>query len=221
MAQTCDGSMAKHAMSESGSVSVWIEQLKTGDQQAAQLIWERYYYRLVALARKKLGSSPRLANDEDDVVQSAFKSFCLRAQAGQFPDLRDRANLWPLLVLITARKAANQRVHERRAKRGGGKTTNLSQADPSNSTDLGFAAAIADEPSPSEAAIFLAELDRIMDSLDDPSHRLILLWKLEDRTNREIASHLDCSLSAVERKLRLIRRRLDKDLASPQPGDAT
>jgi DNA-directed RNA polymerase specialized sigma24 family protein len=60
-----------------------------------------------------------------------------------------------------------------------------------------------------------------MDSLDDPSHRLILLWKLEERTNPEIARHLDCSLSAVERKLRLIRNRLNKEIANPLPDDTT
>jgi RNA polymerase sigma factor (sigma-70 family) len=208
-------------MSDHGSISLWIEGLKAGDQQAAQRIWERYYHRLVGLARKKLGDSPRGAKDEDDVVQSAFKSFCLRAQAGQFPDLRDRDNLWPLLVLITARKASNQRVHERRAKRGGGRVTNRPQSDDSGSDYARFANVVANEPSPDEAAIFLTELDRVMDSLDDPSHRLILLWKLEARTNPEIARHLDCSLSAVERKLRLIRNRLNKEIANLLPDETT
>ncbi len=200
-------------MSEAdGSVSLWINQLKHGDQDAAQRLWERYYHRLIGLARKKLGESPRGVKDEDDVVQSAFKSFCLRAKGGQFPDLRDRDNLWPLLVLITARKAANQRKHERRAKRGGGRVSNQPAFDASDSNDLGFTEAIGAEPSPDDATIFLTELERFMDSLDEPSHRLILLWKLEERTNPEIARHLDCSLTSVERKLRLIRNRLGREL---------
>jgi DNA-directed RNA polymerase specialized sigma24 family protein len=155
--------------------------------------------------------SPRRAKDEEDVVQSAFKSFCLRAQAGQFPDLRDRENLWPLLVLITARKASNQRNHERRAKRGGGRVA--TGLDPSPDDEgAAFAEAISHEPSPEDAAVFFAELEGFMDSLEDPSQRLILLWKLEERTNTEMASHLDCSLSAIERKLRLIRARLGEAL---------
>ena len=40
---------------------------------------------------------------------------------GRFPQLRDRNNLWGLLVLITARKAVNLAKHERRQKRGGGR----------------------------------------------------------------------------------------------------
>ena len=40
------------------------------------------------------------------------------------------------------------------------------------------------------------------------SQRVIALWKMEGRTNPEMARHLDCSLSAVERKLRAIRDKL-------------
>lgn len=204
-------------MTDDSSISVWIGQLKGGDAEAARKLWARYYHRLVGLARKKLQSASRASTDEDDVVQSAFKSFCLRAQAGLFPDLSDRDNLWPLLVLITSRKAANQRKHQLRAKRGGGQSQ--ISLTPDGSDDAAeFALAISEEPTPSDAAIFNAELDRCMESLHDPAQRLILLWKLEDRTNEEIARHLDCSLSAVERKLRLIRRLLSQSL---QQGEAT
>jgi DNA-directed RNA polymerase specialized sigma24 family protein len=196
------------------SVSIWIERLKVGDQQAAQQLWERYYRRLIGIARKKLGSLPRTVKDEDDVVQSAFKSFFLRAQEGQFPELRDRDNLWPLLVLITARKAANQRMHENRAKRGGGRLVKQLAAETTDSAMLQFVDAIADEPSPDDVAVFLAELDSFMDSLDDPSHRLILLWKLEARTNEEISRHLDCALCSVERKMRHIRKILGREISA-------
>ena len=53
-----------------------------------------------------------------------------------------------------------------------------------------------------------------MDTLEEPAHRLILLWKLEDRTNPEIARYLDCSISTVERSLRQIRKRLGGEIDS-------
>jgi RNA polymerase sigma factor (sigma-70 family) len=194
-------------MVEDDSVSHWIKKLKEGDADAAQKLWGRYSHRLIELARKKLQDSPRRARDEDDVVQSAFKSFCLRAKAGHFPDLRDRDNLWPLLVVLIARKAANQRTHERRRKRGFGRVRTIGVGD---SEDLPpeFAEIIADEPSPEDGAHFFAELESLMDSLEDPTLRLILFWKLEERTNEEMARHLDCSLTSIERKMRLIRKRL-------------
>jgi RNA polymerase sigma factor (sigma-70 family) len=194
------------------SIRICLDQLKGGDSQAAQKLWDRYYARLVALARKKLGDSSRRSMDENDVVQAAFTSFCLRAQAGAFPNLHDRESLWALLAVMTARAAANQRVHEGRLKRGGGKVGSASWEEPSGEWQL--MDVIAQQPSAEDAAIFVAQLEQFMDSLNDPSDRLILLWKLEERTNPEIAKYLDCSLSAVERRLRSIRRRLDRDLSS-------
>ena len=53
-------------MASSRSVSHWIEQLRAGDQVAAQHLWEGYFRRLVGLARGKLQSLPRRADDEED-----------------------------------------------------------------------------------------------------------------------------------------------------------
>lgn len=206
-------------MSEPGSISVWIDQLKAGDADAAQPLWERYYNRLVALARKKLGDMPRRANDEEDVVQSAFNSFFLRAREGDFPLLSDRDDLWRLLVVITARKAINQRAHQARAKRGQGAVRDQAALDCGDAENNGIANIIGSEPTPEFAAQVAEELGRVMDALPDPSHRVIALWKLEGRTNPEIGRHLDCSLSAVERKLRLIREQLESQIAADRDGD--
>jgi len=99
-------------MSSAGSVTAWIGALKAGDHAAAQKLWERYYEQLVRLAREKLGGARRRAADEEDVVQSAFDSFCRGAGQGRFPQLRDRDNLWPLLIVITERKAFDLVQHE-------------------------------------------------------------------------------------------------------------
>src|SRR5262249_11693198 len=105
--------------SSSGSVTHWIGLLKAGDAAAAQKLWESYFRRLVALARKKLQGLPRRAADEEDVALSAFQSFCCNAEQGRFPQLFDRDGLWQLLVVITTRKAAHLRRAEGRQKRGG------------------------------------------------------------------------------------------------------
>jgi hypothetical protein len=41
----------------------------------------------------------------------------------------------------------------------------------------------------------------------------------EGRTNPEIARHLDCSPSAVERKLRLIREQIEAELLPDAGGE--
>src|SRR5229473_3230629 len=44
----------RDSMSSSKSVTHWIGQLKAGNRDAAQKLWEAYFHRLVGLARKKL-----------------------------------------------------------------------------------------------------------------------------------------------------------------------
>jgi DNA-directed RNA polymerase specialized sigma24 family protein len=94
------------AMSEH-SVSQFIHLLRDGDPRAAAPIWNHFYSRLVTLANKQLKSCVRRVIEGEDVAQSVFDS-CFRAmREGRVPDLKNRDNLWALLVTITERKAAN------------------------------------------------------------------------------------------------------------------
>src|SRR4051794_24289452 len=104
-------------MQTSGSVTHWIEQLKAGNREAAQFLWERYFQRLVALARNRLQGTPRRVADEEDLALSAFDSFYRGAEQGRFPMLNDRNDLWQLLVVLTARKVLDHRAYEGRKKR--------------------------------------------------------------------------------------------------------
>jgi hypothetical protein len=71
--------------SSSGSVTHWLNLLKAGDSAAARPLWERYFRRLVGLARTRLRGAPRQAADEEDVALSAFDSFCRAAEGGASP----------------------------------------------------------------------------------------------------------------------------------------
>src|SRR5215468_5927517 len=104
-------------MSPPGSVTHWLDGLRTGESVAARKLWENYFQRLVELARKKLRALPRAAADEEDVALSAFDSFCRGAEHGRFPRLEDRHDLWQVLLMLTQRKAADLIQHEAREKR--------------------------------------------------------------------------------------------------------
>jgi hypothetical protein len=106
-------------MAHADSVSDWIVQLKAGDQNAAQQLWERYVNGLVRLARGKLGKTPRRTADEDDLANSVFAGALLGIKAGRFPQINDRHDLWQVLVLLTERKAIDYRRRAWAAKRGG------------------------------------------------------------------------------------------------------
>jgi DNA-directed RNA polymerase specialized sigma24 family protein len=181
-----------------GSVTRWLSQLRGGDADAAQPLWERYFGQLVALARTRLHDAPRRAADEEDVALSAFDSFCRAAAQGRFPHLDDRDDLWRLLLTITGRKALHLRRDEGRKKRGGG-------LDPRFGAEDDLEQVVGQEPTPEFAAQVAEECRRLLDSLGDPTLRAVALWKMEGYSSEEIAARLDCVPRTVERKLRLIR----------------
>ena len=191
-----------------GSVTHWLGALKGGDAAAAQRLWERYFDRLVRLARAKLGAMPRGAADEEDVALSAFHSFCQGAARGRFPRLDDRDNLWRLLVTITARKALDQVRRQARQKRGGGRVlVGSAQAGGEDDTDgAGLEQVVGQEPTPQFAAMVADECRRLLVALDDETLRQVALLRMEGYSDQEIAARVDCSLRTVSRKLALIRK---------------
>jgi DNA-directed RNA polymerase specialized sigma24 family protein len=189
-----------------GSITCWIHQLKSGNPEAAQPLWERYYQNLTALARKKLHRAQRRAADEEDVALSAFDSFCRGAAQGRFPRLNDRNDLWQILVLITARKAYDLLQHENRQKRGGDSLITLAPEEAEKATvNDALDQIIGPEPTPEFAAQVAEECQRLLDLLTDPETRTVAVWKMEGYTTEEIAEKLDCVPRTVERKLRVIR----------------
>jgi DNA-directed RNA polymerase specialized sigma24 family protein len=195
-------------MSSEGSVTIWLHQLKAGDRTAVQKLWETYFQRLVHLARAKLRCIPRRAADEEDVALSALKSFCRAAEEDRFPRLEDRADLWQLLLVITARKAINLIRHERTAKEGGGKVRNLSALASGDAEQAGpaFADMVSREPDPAFAAQMAEECRLLLAKLGTKELQSLAVWKMEGYTNEEIKTKLDCALPTVERRLRVIRK---------------
>ena len=116
-------------MGGDGSVTRLIRLLRSDDPAerdlAAQSIWRRYFHDLLELARKNLDRRIRRREDEEDVLQSMYNSFCLRQQRGEF-DLASRDALWKLLVTITLRKARNAAKKQMREKRDVGREQTIS-----------------------------------------------------------------------------------------------
>jgi RNA polymerase sigma factor (sigma-70 family) len=194
---------------DSGSVTHWLGALQSGNLNAAQPLWERYFARLVRLAQARLRTRKglRAAEDEEDAALSAFHSFCRAASEGRFPRLDDRHDLWRLLVAITERKAADQLRRARRLKRGGGRVHNeaeLAKGEPS-SGPAGLDRIAGSQPTPEFAAEFAEEYRRLFEALRDEELRRIAVWKLEGHTVDEIACQLGCARRTVARRLELIR----------------
>jgi DNA-directed RNA polymerase specialized sigma24 family protein len=183
-----------------GSVTQFFGQLRAGSPAAAQVLWERFFPRLVALARKTLSGRPQRVADADDAAQSAFASFCLRVQAGEY-DVGNRADLWNLLGVITANKARMQSRREAAAKRGSGRIVGEDALVRSDGSPLPLAEAAALTPGD-----FDLHCEELLSQLE-PELREFAILRLLGYRNREIAEMHDCTERKVERKLNLIRLR--------------
>jgi DNA-directed RNA polymerase specialized sigma24 family protein len=193
-----------------GSVTRWISDLKSGGDSAALQLWERYFERLVRLARKKLRNDrrARAVEDEEDAALSAFDSFCRGVDRGRFPRLTDRDDLWRLLVVLTVRKALDQIERQGAARRGGdhqgAESTPLDDGDDPGGDPLDRF--LSNEPTPEFAAMVDERHRRLRDALGDAALCQVLDLRLEGYTREEIAERLGCAVSSVKRKLDIIRR---------------
>lgn len=193
----------------SGSITHWIERVKAGSEGTAeQELWDRYFSRLVALARSKLADLPPSARDEEDLALSAMNSFFMRAERGCFSRLHDRSDLWQLLAKITVRKTIDRRRNARAEKRGDGQGPDDCCSEESLRNIAG------NGPTPDMLAAINEECQRLMNSLDE-GLRPVAHMKLEGYTNREIAEALGRVERTVERKLDRIRQTWLKDAEGP------
>jgi RNA polymerase sigma factor (sigma-70 family) len=196
------------------SVSQWIAHLKEGKADAAQRLWERYAMQLVDLARRRLNDAPKRIADEEDIAASVFHSLCRGAAAGRFQDVKNRDELWWLLLAITKQKVADHIRRETAQKRGGGRIqseTALS-GQPDDSHGFTLDKLMSDEPSPEFIVELQEQNDRLLGLLRDDNLRHIALSRIEGFTVPEIASDLRVSTRSIERKLQLIRGMWSKEL---------
>jgi len=185
-------------------ITLWLQRIEEQPDEAMQKIWHGYYDKLVHYAKKKLGGLPRRAVDEEDVALAALNSFFLAAKKQRFPDLKDRDDLWKILLTLTARKAGHEIRSHLSQKRGGGAVRGESVFVNANGEQAG-GIQFAVEPSEAFGDIFADELLERLSHLDDPRLREIAIRKLEGYTNAEIAKEFDCAERTVERKLGRIR----------------
>ncbi len=178
------------------SVTQWIGDLRNGNrEEASRLLWERYFTRLARLAQVHLRAGARGPADGEDVALSVFDSVFQGIEAGRFPELGNRDDLWRLLVTITARKAHNQRRNEYRKKRGGGRVVGEgAMAVEGPAGDDFLAQVVGNEPTPEFAAMVADEYRRLFATLADESLKVVALLRLEGHSNEEIARSLDCGL---------------------------
>jgi DNA-directed RNA polymerase specialized sigma24 family protein len=191
--------------SDEGSITQWISALKAGDPDAARVLWERYFDKLVRMAAARLRGAPGLSavDGEESAALSAFESVCIGAKLGRFPHLSDRDDLWQILVMVTARKVCDQIERRTARRRGGGRAPSPGILETAESR----------EPSPEFAAMCADECRRLLGMLKDDTYRNVAVWKMEGFTSDEIGKRLNCSARTVADRLDVIRKTWEGELS--------
>ena len=84
-----------------------LARVREGDEKAAEKLFRRYAESLIAIAGARLSEKLARRIDPEDVVQSAYRSFFVRAHQGGYV-LKRSGDLWRLLVGITLHKLHHQ-----------------------------------------------------------------------------------------------------------------
>ena len=193
-------------ISVDGDVTIWLNQLIDGDNEAAENIYAHYFEQISNLAKRRMSPAYRRVADEEDVAQSVMRNLFDGISNGRYPELSSRENLWRLLVVMTARKAINVVEKQRAKKRGGGNVRGESIFQgPDSSEAAGFDRFAGASNTPDFIVQLAEESRRQIERLADEVLQQVARFKMEGYTNDEIAEKLGTTTRTVERKLQRIR----------------
>ena len=197
-------------MSKQNSVSLWITELKNGDEEAAGKIWATYFDDIARFADQKLGRFRKM-RDGEDVALSAFNQMIQRAQTGQLEDVGNRNELRRALIQKAHDKAVEYIRFELRKKRGGGETRGESVF--ALMANDGAAGNIADHvaENPEELLSHVErEFEELLDLLNDKSLKEVALLRIQGYSTQEIGDQIGLSAQSIRRKLAIIEKHWDQ-----------
>jgi RNA polymerase sigma-70 factor (ECF subfamily) len=189
-------------MAEDRSFDDLMARLRTGDDAAAALVFDRFAQRLLALARSRLDRLLRPKVDAEDVLQSVYRSFFRRQAQGSY-ELADWDSLWGLLTVITLRKCGHRAKHFRAACRNVRREVDLPVGDTIELQLMGR------DPTPSEAIRLAETLEQVMLELTE-RERTILALGLQGEDVAAIGAQVGRTERTVQRVLQRVRKRLEQ-----------
>lgn len=201
-------------MSSVGSVSRLILAAKEGDAPSLELLFKRYWEKVVLWARKGLDESKCREFDADDVAIDVFQSFYEGFKGGNYPNLDSRDGLNALLATIAIKKAINRIEKANAQKRGGGQIRGESAlVNQSNAAGIQNAniPSIAKAITPDEKTILDDAIDYRLNSLQPPQLQLIAQRLIVGFSTAEIAKELNLTQRSIQLKIKAIARIWQED----------
>ena len=179
-----------------------IDRFRKGEQDAATQLYLRYAARLQSWASAQTSTAYKSRFDEEDVVQSVFRTLFRRVSEGLY-DVPPGEELWQLLLVIALNKIRKLANYHRAQKRDIGKTQG------SDALELvRFNNRSADETA-------LHVLQNVLDELFgdmNATHRQVVELRIEGHKTDDIAERTGRSSRTIERVLQSFRLRLSNEL---------
>jgi len=176
------------------SITRWFHRLRDGDSRAAEILWRRYFPRLVRLAQTRFDADRDAVYGADDAAQSVLAMLCRKASAETYAAVETRDDLWRLLVVATRRKMID-RARYRGAARRDAITAPLDD----------HAELLSPTPDAQTLALLQESYDDLLASLEDDRLREIAKMRVAGRDTDDIAEHFSVSPRTIQRKLQRIR----------------
>lgn len=183
----------------SHSVSILLEAMKDGDEDARNKIAQRYFEKVAAIAEKKV----RLCRTTggEDVAAEVFAQFFKTLSTKGYSELNDRNNLWAILSTMMEGHSKNAIRHSLAEKRDARRTQSQD-----NDSSPGFDNYGSIDPSESDVDELLETLEKALGQLA-PGIREIATLRMQGHSIAEIAEKMDSSKATVERRLKIARER--------------
>jgi RNA polymerase sigma factor (sigma-70 family) len=167
------------------------------DSEAFDKLFELYFERLAALARKMLRNSP-VPSDGEDVAASALRSFWKGIQRGRIDPHQDQDDLLKLLMKITINKSID--VYNNAIRHPRDRSIALEE--------------ILDSGPNEQSLVTLNEqYQRLLARLGSDLPRQVAAARLEGFTREEIADQVGCSIRKVATILKFIRETWEQELS--------
>ena len=186
------------------SPDILIERCRSGDQLAAQELFESYADRLLAKARRRISQRMASRIDAEDVVQEVFVAFFMRLRNGHIQVVHGENGLFRLLAHFTELKALRQVTHHLAAKRD--RRNDRLQGE----VEGVLSSSLAGAREPAADVAFLDQLEFFRRRLL-PIDRQILDLRLQGFSTIQIARQLNTYDRKIRRALERIRDLLEHE----------
>jgi DNA-directed RNA polymerase specialized sigma24 family protein len=192
-------------MTPDDSFEQLLARMRDRDAEAARQVFERFFARVVGLARARLDRRLAAKLDAESVANSVMATFFRRSEGGEYA-VSEWSEMWSLLATITVRKCLNRARKFRNQGRDAGREIALEDVY-----------LLDREPSPEEATLIQDLYENALRSFST-AERDVIERSLQQQEVQEIVAATGLSERTVVRIRQRFRRRLEEAIGEDAEG---